>query len=110
MLIGAHCDLNAGSRLRSELFVVGHKVVIAKDSDDFTTALRQHVDIVLADVDDLASAAQGVDSLSQKPTIIPMIERHTITVPSEIRVRFPSALLLSSSRLEQVALISRVMQ
>jgi hypothetical protein len=110
MLVGPHFDLNAANRLRSELSVVGHKVTIAKDSESFVTALRQHVDIILADSDNLAEATQRVDSLSQKATIVPMIDRSAETVPSEMRNRFPSVLLLSSSRIDQVALISRVRQ
>ena len=110
MLVGPHFDLNAANRLRSELSVVGHKVMIAKDNEGFASALRQRVDIILTDVDDLAAVTQQVDSLSQKPAIVPMIERSGSALPSEIRNRFPSVLLLSSSRLEQVALISRVMQ
>jgi hypothetical protein len=110
MLVGPHFDLNAANRLRSELSVVGHKVMIARDRDGFMTALRQPVDIVLAGVDDLAVVTERIDALSQKPTIVPMIDRYAGTVPAEIQNRFPSVLLLSSSRLEQVALISRVRQ
>jgi hypothetical protein len=110
MFVGPHFDRDAANRLQSQLSVVGHRVMIATDTDTFAAALAKHVDIVLTDVDNLALVSQRVDSMSSKPAIVPMIDPSASTAPPEIRSRFPFIMLLSSRGFDHVALISRVMK
>src|SRR5438874_2769206 len=101
ILVGRNFDRGAVNRLRSQLSVVGHKVMVATDADSLNRVLGKPIDIVLTDVDDLALVSQSVDSLSSKPTIVPMIE-NSGGAPAAVR-RFPFVLVQSSSAFDQVA-------
>jgi hypothetical protein len=70
----------------------------------------QHVDIVLTDVDNLPLVNQHVNSVGSKPAIVPLISRPANGASKEIRSHFPYVMLLSARAVEQLGVISRVMQ
>lgn len=63
----------ANAKLQSALREVGHKVVFVQTSDELNAALKGDlVDIVLADASDAGTIAQALESVSNKPSLLPV--------------------------------------
>lgn len=109
MVAGPQFDQHAARQLQSELMLAGHKVDIVAETDALGPLLQsRHVDIVLSDLQSLASVTQSVEGALSRPRLIPMLDRPQ--TPPEIEQRFPLVMLTWSRGLDQLAMISNAMK
>jgi len=101
----------ANAKLQRTLREVGHKVVLVQDSTQLGAALKAgKVDVVLADFTDTGSIAPELDSVSNKPEIVPVLYKPSNADMAAAQKQYAHALKASADEIQFLTAIDSVMK
>ena len=108
---GQQFPSRAMSRLRSDLTMVGHDVIVLENPSMLGQVIRQrHVDVVLSDRADLQSISDTVAAAPSKPRVIPMTTQATKDSSSESPAQSGLVMPVSARAMDQIAVINQAMK
>ena len=101
----------ANAKLQRTLREIGHKVVFVQNATELGVALEGgKVDVVLADFSDTGSIAQGLLSASNKPILVPVLDKPSKAEWTTAQRQYPILLKASADEIQFLTAIDEAMK
>lgn len=101
----------ANAKLQRTLREIGHKVVFVQNATELGVALEGgKVDVVLADFTDTGSIAQGLLSASNKPILVPVLDKPSKAEWTTAQRQYPFLLKASADEIQFLTAIDEAMK